>query len=98
MFKIKYKKYLFLIPILVVGLFLFFALKKGFNLEKFNDVKIVASCPTGHKQFTDTPGNSVCCKGKVNYSDSTCKGDVCSLKINTSNPKNPGKLYTICKK
>jgi hypothetical protein len=81
------------LSILVIG----YLLKRLFLKEMFEDVKIVPSCPSGSKQFTDKPGNNACCSGKINYEENTCNGTVCTLSDKVENPNKPGMFYDKCK-
>ena len=84
----------FIMSVFIIG----YILKKIFVKEMFEDVKIIPSCPSGYKQFTDKPGNNACCSSSINYTDSTCNGSVCTLQDNIQDPNKPGKLYEKCKK
>lgn len=83
----------FVLSIIAIG----YLIKLLFLKEMFEDVKVVPSCPSGFKQFTDKPGNNACCLGKINYEENKCNGSVCTLNDNVENPNNPGKFYDKCK-
>lgn len=93
------KIFMFLSLILLVSFVVYFFKNSNKSSEFFNnmnDVSIVATCPSGYKQYTDKPGNSVCCAGNIDYINSSCKGETCTLHTQVENPTKPGKFYEKC--
>ncbi len=94
------KIFMFLSFIILVGFVIYFIRNSNKYIELFaNDqenVSIIATCPSGYKQYTDKPGNSVCCAGKIDYIASTCEGKACTLHTKVEDPNKPGMFYEKC--
>lgn len=93
------KIFMFLILVIFIGFIVYFIKNSNKSSEFFNnmnDVSIVATCPSGYKQYTDKPGNSVCCAGNIDYINSSCKGETCTLHTQVENPTKPGMFYEKC--
>lgn len=93
------KIFIFLILIIFVSFVVYFFKNSNKSSEFFNnmnDVSIVATCPSGYKQYTDKPGNNVCCSGKIDYIGNICEGKACTLHTQVENPTKPGKFYEQC--
>lgn len=91
------KLFVFIVTLFVIGLVLL-GIKNMMNStnESFDDVSITATCPSGYKQFTDKPGNNLCCAGTVNNIDHVCDARTCTLNTSVENPNKPGSFYETC--